>query len=130
MRAFLTRLIPKRMDTQLLCKVLREIWIAPVKIQQCHQNSKSQQFQESQKLAFQKEESTKSAGVLEPDAIETVIDETRESDSTVTDQVVVQKSLESAGSASSSQQHHEPEEEESKLLPLQTQDSQAKCCAS
>lgn len=34
MRSFLTRLIPRRMDnSKILCKVLKEIWIAPVKIQ-------------------------------------------------------------------------------------------------
>ena len=33
MRSFLTRLRPRKMDNQILCKVLREIWIAPTKIQ-------------------------------------------------------------------------------------------------
>jgi len=72
-------------------------------------------------LAFQKEDQTKSEGVLEPSEIEPVIDETKESDSTVTDQVVVQKSLESVASArSGSSSSPEKEEEESKLLQLQT----------
>ena len=47
MRAFLTRLIPRRMDNQILCKVLREIWIAPTKIQQVHANSRSQVIESS-----------------------------------------------------------------------------------
>lgn len=29
MRSFLTRLIPKKMDNTILCKVLKEIWISP-----------------------------------------------------------------------------------------------------
>jgi hypothetical protein len=33
MRSFLTRLIPLRMDNLILCKVLKEIWIPPTKIQ-------------------------------------------------------------------------------------------------
>ena len=66
MRAFLTRLIPKRMDTLLLCRVLREIWIAPVKIQQCNQNnSKSQQFVSEKHLGVTKQPETKSEGVLD-----------------------------------------------------------------
>jgi len=32
MRSFLTRLIPLRMDNQILCKVLKEIWIPPTRI--------------------------------------------------------------------------------------------------
>lgn len=51
MRAFLTRLIPRRMDNFLLCKILKEIWIAPVKIQQVfsNNNSKSQTIESNSK---------------------------------------------------------------------------------
>jgi hypothetical protein len=78
-----------------------------------------------------KQAEVRSEGVLEQEEISVVVRETKESESTVTDQVVVQKSVGSLGSrGSDSVQEGGEVPEESKLLQLEREESQQKCCAS
>lgn len=73
-----------------------------------------------------KQAEIKSEGVLEQEEISVVVDETKESESTVTDQVVVQKSVESLGSrgsGSGSAREGVEVPEESKLLQLEREES-------
>lgn len=39
MRSFLTNLIPNKIDNEILCKVLKEIWISPSKLTKTTQNN-------------------------------------------------------------------------------------------